>query len=290
MRFVWVQDLDFVSNPYSGGAQASDWGHYQYGLKKGHEQILITPQNWQSVQVQGEDVLILSNIRSFGPERFLDKPNKIITFNHDYWCRYRLFYPRLEKCIKSCAYKEPWEKLFKKAKLNIFLSPLHYKMHKEVFGDAIEPHALVPSPVDPEKFYDMKKEREKDVLTVNTALPFKGKANLIAWANNNPDRKITVVGARSDVPLPSNCEYIGVVPYAEMPELYNKHKFYLELPSTPQPMNRTACEAYLCGCSLITNNLLGFMSWGWKLRDDVRGNVGSNASKRFWKSIEKVIV
>jgi len=289
MRFAWIQDLDFVSNPYSGGAQATDWSHYQYGLKKGHEQILITPQNWQNAQVQGDDTLILSNIRAFGPERFLDKPNQMIMFHHDYWCRYRLFYPRQEKCIKSCAYKEPWEKLFKKAKLNIFLSPLHYKMHKEVFGDAIEPHALVPSPVDPDRFCDMKKERKKDVITVNTTLPFKGRDNMIQWAKDNPDRKITVVGwVKPDVPLPSNCEYIGAVPYDKMPELYNEYKFYLELPGTPQPLNRTACEAYLCGCSLITNSLLGFMSWDWKSRDEVRKKVGRNASKRFWREIGKV--
>lgn len=240
--------------------------------------------------IQEDDILILSNIQSFGPERFLDKPNKIITFNHDYWCRYRLFYPRLERCLNSCAYKEPWERLYKKAKLNFFLSPLHYQMHEEVFHDSIEPHALVPSPVDPDKFCDMKKERKKDVLTVNTALPFKGRDNMIRWAKDNPDRKITVVGARSDVPLPSNCEYIGAVPYAKMPELYNEHRFYLELPSTCQPFNRTICEAYLSGCSLIMNDLLGFVSWGWKSRDEVREKVGRNASKRFWKIIEKVIL
>ena len=131
MRFIVYQDLNFLEAPYSGGAQLTDAEMYKEGLRRGYDMALITPQNWQNTPVYEEDVLILSNITRFDPGRFEKVPNKIIVFTHDYlFCRYRLFYPRLEKCIKACAYKGPWEKLYKMASLNIFLSPCTTKCTK----------------------------------------------------------------------------------------------------------------------------------------------------------------
>ncbi|RKY54168.1 MAG: hypothetical protein DRP92_01795 [Candidatus Neomarinimicrobiota bacterium] len=288
MRFVWIQDLNFLQNP-SGGAQASDYQHFIYGLKRGYNQVLITPENYQNIPVQENDILILSNITRFGAERFLDKPNKIIMFHHDYnFCKWRLYFPMADKCF-NCFYLPEWKKLYQKAALNIFLSPLHYEMHKKLFGDAIEPHVLVPSPVDPNKFYDMGKERTKDVVTVNGHLPFKGRDNLIKFAKENPNRQISIIGPPPDFELPPNCEYIGFVPNNKLNEILNDYRYYLELPNTPQPLNRTACEAYLAGCKLITTNLLGFASWGWRSREEVVKNIGENASKKFWDAIMEVI-
>jgi len=294
MRFVWVQDLPFTLVPQSGGAQLTDFEMYKEGIRKGYEQALITPQNYQQIPVQEEDVLILSNIKSFGPERFLDKPNPVIMFHHDYlFCRYRLFYPRLEKCIKACAYKEPWKKLFKKAKLNIFLSPLHYKMHKEVFGDSIEPHALVPSPVDPDKFYDMKKKREKNsVLGVNCLLPFKGAKNVVRYAEEHPDLKFTFVGAKDDsIQLPKNCEFIGPVPQEKIIELLSTTEAFIHIPETPQPCERTVVEAKLSGVpKLILNPLVGATSYKqFRYDRDRFAKWISQSPKNFWKKNEKVI-
>lgn len=285
MRLVWVQDLDFINNQ-SGGAQATDHAHFIYGIKKGHDQILITPENFQQNPVQEDDVLILSNITRFGPERFLDKPNKIITFTHDYWCKWRLYFPAIERC-HDCFYAPPWKKLYEKAALNIFLSPLHYEMHKKFLGDVVEPHVIIPSPVDSNKFYDLKKERTKDIITVNGHLPFKGKSNLIKFAEENPDRHITVVGQPDN--LPSNCECIGLVSNDKLNDILNDYQYYIELPATPQPFNRSCAEGYLAGCKLITNNLMGFISWNWRSREEVIKNVGENASEKFWKSIMDVI-
>jgi glycosyltransferase involved in cell wall biosynthesis len=288
MKFVWVQDFDFLNNP-QGGAQATDYSHFKYGLKLGYNQLVITPENYQNHPVQGEDILILSNITRFGAERFLDKTNRIIVFHHDYlFCRWRLYFPLADKCF-NCFYLPEWKKLYKKAELNIFLSHLHYEMHKKIFGDAIEPYVLVPSPVDPGKFYDMDKERTKDIITVNGHLPFKGRDNLIKFAKENPDRKITVVGAQPDVQLPPNCEYVGFVPNNSLNNILNDYQYYIELPTTPQPFNRSACEAFLAGCKLITNNLLGFTSWRWKSRGEVVKNIGENASKKFWEAIMEVM-
>jgi len=283
MKFIWFQDLNFLASP-KGGAQMTDYQHYVYGLKIGLEQKLVTPEILVGQEIEQDDVLILSNITQFNPEMLATLDNPIIVFNHDYnFCKWRTFFPMADKC-KNCYYKPAWEKLYKKAKLNIFLSPLHYDMYKFVFGDI--KHSVIPSPVDPREFHNLGYERKKDIVTVNGHLKFKGGKNLEKFITENPGRRVDIIGENIDIP--PSARYIGKVKNSALNEVLNEYKYYIELPDTPQPFNRTMAEASLAGCELITNGLSGFASFNWK-KEEVKSNLGENSSKKFWDEVRGVI-
>ena len=182
--------------------------------------------------------------------------------------------------------------MYEKAELNIFLSPLHYAIHKERFGEAVEPHFLTPSGFDNvDAFFDTMKER-KDYCNVNGLLPFKGREPLIKFAKENPDVQIDVGGSSTengrklDVDLPENMKYVGPIPESQLNEFYNKHEFYIELPDTPQPYNRTVAEAYLSGCKIKGNALLGALSWEFTDRESVRKHL-RESPRVFWETLER---
>ena len=214
----------------------------------------------------------------------------IITHN----CAYRLYLPLTEKCFTDCPEYPFWNEVYKKAELNIFLSPLHYDIHKERFGESVEPHFLTPSGFDDvDRFVDMKNGRSGTTCNLNGLLGFKGREQLFKYAGEHPEVAIDIGGSnmegdkRLDVDLPPNIRYVGPIQSSELPKFYNKYEFYIELHDRPQPFNRTIVESYLSGCKLIVNSLVGATSWPWFTdRDSVRAHLKS-APSEFWVKLEK---
>lgn len=292
MRIIWLQDMDPMST--GGGAQLTDRAHIVEGLKRGHDIRILTPQNQNTLLLHKSDFLIFSNVASFTPERLLKLPNRYAVFHHDWWfrCKWRLFLPLSEKCLVDCPQGPVYRPILEKAALHIFLSPLHYQINKEYFADAVEPHLLVPSPVNPDIFFDQKKPDRKNTCNLNGLLPFKGKANLLKYAKEHPDVKIRLAGDREkEEELPSNCEFIGPIPDTQLPSFYNTHEYYIELPDTPQPFNRTIAESYLCGCKIKGNKLIGALSWPWfnEGRQTVAERL-NQSPKDFWNGLESILI
>jgi len=293
VRFTWIQDLDFLVE--GGGAQNTDKAHFIEGLKRGYDMSIFTPQVNPNGLLEDNSPVIISNMMAgFQLDIFqnlIQKNKPCVWFMHDYQplCKYRLFYPMLEKC-KSCYRREMWLPIFLKAKLLIWLSPLHRESWLWACPELEQkPYAIVPSPIDFSQFYDMKLPRE-GVICVTSLFPFKGRKNVLQWAQEHPDKAITCIGGNPEPgPLPSNCHDIGPVPLGKMNEMYNKHKVFLHLPGTPQPFDRTVPEAYLAGCEIIGNKLVGALSYNWfRSREEVAKHCG-NSSKLFWEKIEEVI-
>ena len=298
MRLVWLQDLDFMS--VAGGAEFTDRVHFIAGLKRGHDITLVTPSSPDQEAAFGPaDAVIVSNATTFqlgGFQTFQEMGRPLIWFLHDYFpiCKYRLFFPMAEKC-GICYLKARWLPHLTSARLLIWLSPLHraswLKIAPELEGI---PYALIPSPVDGQQFYDLGLPRQ-GTITVNSLAPFKGRDNILKWIEEHPQEPVTVVGA-NNVPLPPNCTHLGLVSYHRLNELYNRHQSFLHLPGSPMPFERTVAEAYLAGCRVIGNELIGALSWPFftegppATRREAVSTALAVAPRLFWEAVEGALV
>ena len=290
MRIAWFQDIDPLST--AGGAQLTDRTHIIEGLKRGHKIVILTPENQNTVRLTESDFLVLSNVTRFDPNGFLQTHNRFAVFHHDmmFRCKWRLYFPMSEKCKADCPQAPVWKPVLAKALLHIFLSPLHYAVNREYFEDAIEPHVLVPSPVDTNEFFDYRKPDRAGICSLNGLVMFKGQETVLEYAKQHPDEKIVFAGQKDGNPvLPPNCSFVGHIAEGRLPDFYNTFVDYIELPNTPQPFNRTIAEAYLCGCKVRGNKLIGALSWPW-FND--RAKVTEKLSQSptdFWNALEQVL-
>jgi len=293
-KFIWVQDLDFIIE--GGGAQNTDRAHFTEGIRRGHNESIVTPQgNIDSLLADNSPVIISNMMAGFSLQVFqqlVERNRPCIWFFHDYQplCKYRLFYPMLRKC-KTCYRKNSWLPILLRAKLLIWLSSLHRESWLWSCPELEDvPYAVIPSPVDPNQFYDLNLPRD-GVVSVSSLFPFKGRENILRWATEHPEVNITFISGNPlpNEPLPPNCQDIGPQPFSLLNEIYNRHKTFLHLPGTPQPFERSLTEAYLAGCDIIGNKLIGALSYNWfKSREEVVEHC-SNSSKLFWGKIEEVL-
>lgn len=71
--------------------------------------------------------------------------------------------------------------------------------------------------------------------------------HLLKIAENLPSVHFIVAGGKQmDVDFPSNVEYLGRLPFSEMPNFYNKADLLI-LPSATEGFPNTVLEAYACG-------------------------------------------
>jgi len=245
--------------------------------------------------------VIIGNASRF-PKRYLAKISEIteyVMFLHDQWphCLYRAFYPDLQKCKTTCPYLPFSKKLLLNSALNIFLSPLHYRVYQRGIPElkSIEHYLHVPTvrmkPVDGVQ------RIPNSVVGINVLWTFKGVENVLAYASGHPELTFTFYGG-TDSPkilntLPKNCVAMGRIPQEEMPGIYSQAQSFIHLPSHVMAAERTVIEAKLCGVpKLILNKLVGVTSYKQfrKLdRDEFAKWVGES-HKRFWKKIEKEVM
>ncbi len=287
-----MQDINFAANPF-GGAQQTDYSHFTYGLKRGLDQYIIDPNNVGKMQMDKDDVVILSNVRSYNRDILAKIDNPKIIFHHDTYCMYRLLFPATEKCYTRCPEVPSWKRVFQTAQLHIFLSPFHYEIHSQAFGDAVEPHIEVPSPVSPREFYPLTSPTPRaGICNLNGLITFKGRENHLKFAQEHPETFFTFAGEneKPEEPLPGNCRFVNGIVAPQLNNFYNAHGTYLQIPSHIEPFGRAITEAYLAGCKLIYNSNVGCTTYQWYTsRESVAEHVGENASRLFWDSIGRVV-
>lgn len=293
MRIGWLQD----TNPFApgGGAEMNDRLHIMEGLRRGHDIITIVGADGALELERPMEGYVISNARSFRPATFdmlLEKKAPYVMFYHDYDCRWRLFFPMQEKC-KVCYSRDRWLPVHEGAKLRIWLSKLHREAWLHVYPELEDlPYLLAPSAVDPDQFFDMGLPRE-GAIAINVHAPFKGRDNFIQWALNYPETPVTLVGLDKNDPdtdkFPGNVTAVGRVPNFKLNELLNRHEFLVELPATPQPFNRTIAEAFLAGCNILGNDLLGALTWDEFSSRDALAELMRGAKAQWWEHVEEAL-
>ncbi len=281
-RINWLQDQNIFSTV--SGAELNDKVMFLHGLKSGLDITLVNPET----QLPKDKFSIISNYTRFSEEYLQQAVDQgAVFFFHDYiFCKWRLFFPGLPKCRK-CEGALKHLPLFEKAKGLIYLSPLHKKVYLKQFPSLKKiPSAVISSAINTKLFdFDHQKSPENSALTVNTLLSFKGKNNIIKYITDHQELNFTVAGHNPDcIELPKNAKYIGVQKYEDIPELFSRHKFYVELPNYGNAaFNRTAAEARLAGCKIITNKFLGAASYP-EFRDrKAFKDLIDRAPENFWR-------
>ena len=293
MKMLYAQDFDFMVHP--GGAQITDRAHFLEGIRRGHDIHIWSPESGiDDYDLHGDVKVIASNPVFLHVDTFqllLDRSIPYVYFFHDYMpvCKYRLFYPMKESC-KSCYLKERWLPYLVKSKMLIWLSPLHRESWLWVCPELEGvPFHLSPSPVNPDSFYDLGLPRQ-GVISVESLHPFKGRDQVLKWAVEHPEVEVDIVGGNPEPnsPLPPNCKDIGQVSGSKMNEVYNQHKVFLHLPQNPSPFDRTVAEAYLAGCDVIGNELIGALSYDWFSSREQVAEHCRNSSRLLWDKLEEV--
>ncbi|MFN6116582.1 MAG: glycosyltransferase family 4 protein, partial [Flavobacteriales bacterium] len=132
----------------------------------------------------------------------------------------------------------------------------------QAFGPDINtPCTVIPYGYDPERFRPMGGRVPGSFLTVAqmNASNFtrKGVDLLFALAERFPEQHFTLVGntpAMRYERVPPNVELLGFVAYEELPAVYSRHTFYLQL-SVWEGFPSAPCEAMLCGCVPIVSRV-----------------------------------
>jgi glycosyltransferase involved in cell wall biosynthesis len=151
--------------------------------------------------------------------------------------------------------------LYKNAKLNVFVSPMHRDIIYGMTG-CDRPAFIMKPLVNKVAFKNFNVERDIDFIFIGVVCEAKGSKNMYDFFKKNPDKNLIAIGnAIDNINLP-NVKCIGAVEYGKIPEYLNRSKNFIYLPRWPEPQGRVVVEAKLCGCNLIINEMVGAMSFG----------------------------
>lgn len=121
--------------------------------------------------------------------------------------------------------------------------------------------------IDVSKFHYVKRQKNKNILTIARFVEKKGIKYLIEAMKLLPDVKLTIIGdgplnneLRKDIP--SNVEFLGIKPYNELHDYYRKANVFV-LASCHAPdgdfdeMSQVLKEAAATGMNIVTTNHAG---------------------------------
>ena len=297
MKVAFISDYNCMGGEGSG-AELSEKAVLLEGIRKGYDIQLFTPNSPQPNEVFNADFIIIGNASRWASS-FLSKlieQQEVINYIHDSFplCKWRLFYPDLPKC-RICPNLSFAKKMLLNSTLNIFLSPLHYRMWKRVLAELKDvPSYLHVSTVDINLFKPSNTLKiPNSVLCINCLLKCKDLDNVIKYAEDNPDKTITCVGGIEEkLKLPRNIDYIGGVPNTQLPNMYAQTEAFFHCPNTIDACSRATIEAKLSGVKrLILNKLIGVASYKeFRYERAEFANWIDGSPKRFWEAIQKEVM
>lgn len=299
-KIAFISDWNCMSGEGSG-AELSEKAVIEDGIKKDYSINLVLPNTPAMNEVFKSDLVIIGNASRF-PKQYLagiSERTEYIMYLHDFFpiCDYRAFFPDLDKCKKTCPNLSFTKRLLLNSSLNIFLSPLHYKVWCRVLPELKEhPHYLHVSSVDTNVFKPIEgvERTPNSIIGIHALYNFKGKENILKYAVEHPDLTFSFYGGTDDpkLKLPQNCFFVGMMPQEQLPGIYSQAEAMISLPNGVLACERCIIEGKLCGIpKIILNKLVGVSSYKqfkWDREDFAKWIEGS--PKRFWKEIEKEVL
>jgi len=281
MKVLFISDFTLEQN--KGGAQVSN----KLIIDKGRELGINIKEHDHKSSItdflSSYDLVINSNlafINKISPEKMpliIKSPN----------------YVRLEH--DSCSYlsSEEREDLFKNSKLNFFLSRYHYQFFTEMYGNYFRNVEIVYDPIDTSIFKKSQDEKIYDVVYCGYLHDLKGVHNLISFAKQNPNRKVSIFGwgDKDYTPLfdkVENIEFLGLKSHEEVAKIFQQSKALFHYPIVNEPFCRMVGEALLCGVEEIigdTEKIGAYLEFKEVGYDNFK-NGCENAAETFWSKIK----
>lgn len=275
-KVAWVQDNFMLG----GGAELSNQLVIRVGIDCGYLIDLVIPS--MDCATIGEllsrsDVIIFNNIFGFAGEQ-------IQTFLKSIYSE-RKPYVKYEHDHRELGRPEFSRRLFQNSILNVFLSPVHLKNHKQRLGvDGI----CLPLAIDVDHFKPVEGVgRKKGTAIICNVRNFKKWENLQKYINDHQEIQFTIMAKDSQI-QGANVTVKEMIPYDQMPRLYSEFEYVVHILDGWGAGERVIFEGALCKCKIIANERVGHMSWGKDLTrvDDLRDWL-TLAPYAFWKEIER---
>ena len=281
-KILWLSDFDLDKAP--GGAQRSDKLIIDKGKLLGFNILKLNHETFgEHVNIHDYDILVTSNLCAV-----LQKYPWVLdeTTKHKY-------HVRIEHDSNDYLSQENRVKLFSFCNKTFFLTDYHFNFFQELYGNIFKNVEIVPDPIETNKFYDYGQDREDKILYVGYMHPLKGTSNFFELALRNPDKKYAIAGWSDyqtynflSVNVP-NIEYLGLIKYEQMPQIYNKYKTLYYEPNLREPFCRSVAEAITCGMLIMTNSQskIGCLHDIEKHGIEKFKNNCKNASIDFWSKV-----
>jgi len=272
MKILWITDHTLDTRP-AGGAELTDFFMIKEAEKQGMKVDYALPSTINDMNFSKYDLFVLSNNVLFSEqqrEKIYD--HKYIVFCHDA-LGWREFYQRKRY-------------IFDKSILNIFLSPLHKAVFKEV-----ENSICVP-PYIPKRFAMSKMNKNNKVVYAGNIWDgTKGVKQLYEYIINHPRMTFDFYYHRaldSWIDVLKNLENVslkGHISHNEMHMIFNQYEYFIHLPTKIEAFGRAVGEAYLCGCKIIGNSNIGAFSYEWSRYRSYFREKTLNSPQVFWENI-----
>ncbi len=264
-RVAWVQNV-----VKTGGAEISNFNCINAGKHFGFDIVCFNPEKPDVSVLNNSDIIIVNNLHCSGREEFLkylfNTSKPYIVYSHD----------AIEENVD----------IFKRSKLNVFISPKHQEHYSKFVGDEISKSITLPIAFVPERWKADNKDRDKNaVLIVNYD---KCRNNAIEYIAAHPELRFDVIGG---APIGKNVRLLDKVEYNQIQNVYPKYETVYHCPDIFCAGERVLFEAVLSGCKVITNTNAGHTSWtsfDWRNPDELK-TVLSEAKNQFWREVDNVL-
>jgi hypothetical protein len=261
-RVIWIQNYD-----KNGGAEISNFNCIATGRNLGFDVIGVVINNMQSFNLLRQaDVIIVNNLHADNKETIIDYLNKTtipwIKYEHDL--------------------SEHDFDLYKKSRLNIFISPMQQKFYAQKCGE-MSPSVCLPLAINPDRWEYKANSREPNSVFIPAWE--KCQKNAEQFIKENPDKKFFVAGNA----MTDNAVRLGDVDYVAMHDLYHRFETVYHAPVVPFAGDRVIFEAVLSGCKIITTSNAGHTSWDFDWHDQtVLRSKLKTALYDFWHHVERI--
>ena len=162
-----------------------------------------------------------------------------------------------------------------------------------MYGNYFKNVEIVYDPIDTSIFKKSQDEKIYDVVYCGYLHKLKGVNNLISFAKQNPNRKVSIFGwgDRDYTPLfdkVENIEFLGNKPHEEIAKILQQSKALFHYPIVNEPFCRMVAEALLCGVEEIigdTERIGAYLEFQEVGYDNFK-NGCENAAENFWSKIK----
>jgi hypothetical protein len=268
-RVAWCQNYE-----KNGGAEISNFNAIQVGSQLGFDVVgwQVGGDNSGFELLQSADVVIVNNLHYVETEKnallqwLYSSGKPFVKYDHD-------------------CYGDDQE-IYKKAKLNVFISPKHAEYYYNFCGKEIsEKSIILPLAFNVDHW---KCDGPHEHGTVFIPSYGKCRNGAIEFVQDNPQLRYFVAG--DVVPAGSNVTKLGKINYTDMAAEYPKYETVYHCPNEKCAGERIIFEAVMSGCKVITSENAFHTSWGFDWRDQkVLRPILKKAVYEFWAAVEKVL-
>lgn len=295
MNIIWLDQLDFLKA--NGGGEFYKKALYNY-LKDVANVEYFTPNYY--IDCLSADVFIFSDLfnqPSLHPRQWFDQSSILnITKNFKYITMDTGFSTICDKdyfpcngihfgcsdCFCKGKRLDFLRQYYKNATATIFLSPLHQKTIEAAIETTLNNVILMRPPIDYDKFYSDNQDRPIDILYVGVLNEAKGLPELI-HSYGNTNKNVVLIGhSLYGGKLPENFTHIDHINRNELPQWYARSKSFWAKVVWHEPFGLTTAEAAIAGCSILSNERSGAMSWNTSLRER---NFYRQPGQEIWEKI-----